>query len=408
MAGMISQFPSGRAEKRRVILEAVESLRDVAAAYAGESEALETLAPAVVQAMSESGLWGLKLPAELGGAEADPVTQIEAIEAMTYIDTSAGWALMIGATSIGWPGAYLPEAGVRRIFGDLSRLPAAAGIGGVSGTAIAVDGGHRVSGRFAFGSGIRHAEWVLAGAPVSQGEGSLTESRTFVVPVDEVTIHLDSWHVAGLKGTGSCDFSLDDVFVPAEMSWDRTIMANGKQERGGAIFRLGMPAFTANEHAAFTLGGARRALDLIAEMASKKRRGTGTSLMAIADRPVFQHFYGAADQRLKAMRSHAHQVFEQVWQTAGAGHTPDARAQAEVRAASVLVTETCVDIVNQAFHYAGGAALQESNLLQRYWRDVNASAQHMAVSNAAYEAYGQVLLGIESAPQTVPGGNARA
>jgi alkylation response protein AidB-like acyl-CoA dehydrogenase len=73
----------------------------------------------------------------------------------------------------------------------------------------------------------------------------------------------------------------------------------------------------------------------------------------------------------------------------------------------VIVTDTCVDIVNHAFHYAGGSALQESNLLQRYWRDINASAQHMAVSNAAYEAYGQVLLGIESGPQSSPGGNAR-
>jgi alkylation response protein AidB-like acyl-CoA dehydrogenase len=198
------------------------------------------------------------------------------------------------------------------------------------------------------------------------------------------------------------------VFVPEEMSWDRAIMMTGSPERGGAIFRLGMPAFTANEHAAFALGCARRALDLIAEMSGKKRRATGSALVAIADRPVFQHFYGEADQRLKAVRAHAMQLFEAVWQTACEGRVPDARAQAEMRACGVLVTETCVDIVNQAFHYAGGGALQESNLLQRYWRDVNAGAQHMAVSNAAYEAYGQVLLGIETAAHPAPGGNARA
>ena len=405
---MTLEFPSDRAEKRRVILEAVASLRDVATACASECEALETLAPAMVTALGDSGLWALKLPAELGGAEADPVTQAEAIEAMTYIDTSAGWALMIGATSIGWPGAYLPEAGMRKVFGDGGRLPTAAGSGGVSGSAVAVDGGYRVTGRYPFGSGIRHAGWVIAGAPVSRGDDGPPEARTFVVPIDEVTVHLDSWHVAGLKGTGSCDFSFEDVFVPSEMSWDRTIMANGRQERGGPIFRLGMPAFTSNEHAAFGLGCARCALELVGEIASKKRRGTGVSLMAIADRPVFQHFYGAADQRLKAVRAHALQLYEQVWQTACSGQTPDARAQAEMRACGVLVVETCVDIVNQAFHYAGGAALQESSVLQRYWRDINASAQHMAVSNAGYEAYGQVLLGMESAPQTVPGGNARA
>ncbi len=404
---MSAPFPSERKEQRRAILEAVESLRDVATAGAAEAEAMGTLAPAVVEAMTNSGLWGLKLPAELGGAEADPVTQTEAIEAMTYIDTSAGWALMIGATSIGWPGAYLPEAGVQRIFGDTKRLPRAAGIGGVMGTAIAVEGGHRVTGRFPFGSGIRHADWVIAGAPVTRDGEVQPESRTFVVPVDEVTVHLDSWNVAGLKGTGSCDFSLDDLFVPEEMSWDRTIMATGKPERGGHIFRLGMPAFTSNEHAGFALGCARRALDLIAEIATKKRRGTGSTQMTIADRPVFQHFYGLADQRLKAMRAHALNLYEEVWQAVCSGRLLDTREQAEMRACGVLVTESCADIVNQAFHYAGGAALQESNLLQRYWRDINASLQHNAVSNAAFEAYGQVLLGIESAPQTVAGGNAR-
>jgi indole-3-acetate monooxygenase len=402
------KFPSDRAEKHRVILDAIESLRDVATTHAVESEHLETLAPAVVEAMAESGLWGLKLPAELGGAEADPVTQIEAIEAMTAIDTTAGWALMIGATSIGWPGAYLPEAGVRRIFAGRERLPTAAGIGGIAGTAVPVEGGHRVTGRFAFSSGIQHAQWLIAGAPVVGQDDPPPESRMFVVPAEQATVHMDSWHVAGLKGSGSHDFSLDDVFVPEEMSWDRTIMATGRPERGGPIFHLGMPAFTANEHTAFSVGCAWRALELIAEMSGKKRRGTGSALVSIGERPVFQHYFGEAHQRLKAARAHALNVFEALWQTVCSGEMPDARAQAEARACSAFVTDTCVAIVNEAFHYAGGGALQQSNALQRYWRDINAGAQHMAVSNAAYEAYGQALLGIEAGPQVAPGGNARA
>jgi alkylation response protein AidB-like acyl-CoA dehydrogenase len=406
MAAMLRELPQERQAKRRAILEAVEGLREVASAHAAEAESLETLAPAVVEAIAASGLWALKLPAELGGAEADPLTQIEAIEAMAAIDTSAGWALMIGATSIGWPGAFLPEAGVRRMFSHTGRLPRAAGIGGVAGTAVPVDGGYRITGRYPFSSGIRHAEWVIGAAPVVGGEDGPPEARGFVVPIEDATVDLDSWHVAGLKGSGSHDFSVEDLFVPAEMTWDRTIMMNGTPERGGAIFRLGMPAFTANEHCGYALGCAKRALELIGEMSRKQRR-SGATLMAIGDRPVFQHFYGESHARLQAMRAHAMQFFESLWQTASGGQVPDARAQAEARACTVIVTDTCVDIVNHAFHYAGGSALQESNLLQRYWRDINASAQHMAVSNAAYEAYGQVLLGIESGPQSSPGGNAR-
>ena len=116
-----------------MLLDAVDSVRDVVVACADESEALGDLAPAAVRAMDEAGLFALKLPAELGGAEADPVTQLEVIERMAYNDPSAGWAPMIGATSIGWIGAFLPDESVAQIFAG-GRIPTAAGIGGVSGT----------------------------------------------------------------------------------------------------------------------------------------------------------------------------------------------------------------------------------------------------------------------------------
>lgn len=388
------EYDTDRVALRHSLLDKVEDLREVAVAYAEESEALETLAPPVVEAMRESGIWGLKLPAELGGVEADPGTQMEIIEAMTRIDTSAGWALMIGATSIGWPGAYLPEAGARRMFSDPDRLPTAAGNGGVFGTAVAVDGGFRVSGRFLFGSGIRHAEWVLAGSPVTR-DGEVAESRSFMVPAEQAQVHLDSWHVAGLRGTGSCDYTLDDVFVPEEMSWDRTIMTSGMPERGGAIFRLGMPAYTANEHAAFALGCARRALDTVQELGMRKSRRTATAFIPIADRQVFQSFVGAADVRLKTVRAGALELYDRVWQVACEGEVPGPLLQSEMRAMAIVVTETCVNIVNQAFRFAGGGSLQANDPLQRYWRDITAAGQHMAVSNAGLEAYGQLLLGFE-------------
>src|SRR5215207_2049144 len=127
-------FPTDREAKRRVLLEAVDSVLDVIVATADEAEALGDIAPAAVRAMEDAKLWALKLPAELGGAEADPVTQLEVIERMAYHDPSAGWATMIGATSIGWIGAFLPDEAVSQIFAN-GRIPTAAGIGGVSGVA---------------------------------------------------------------------------------------------------------------------------------------------------------------------------------------------------------------------------------------------------------------------------------
>ena len=111
-------FPKDRREKRRLLLELVEHVRDTVAASADESEQMGTLAPAAVDAIRDAGLFTLKLPMTLGGAEADPVTQIDVIEALSYIDASAGWCLMIGATAIGQPGAFAADDAIEEIFGD--------------------------------------------------------------------------------------------------------------------------------------------------------------------------------------------------------------------------------------------------------------------------------------------------
>ena len=157
-----------------------------------------------------------------------------------------------------------------------------------------------------------------------------------------------------------------------------------------------MPGFTANEHAAFVLGCARRALDLIVETARSKRRGPTQT--AVADRQVFQRAVGEADLRLRAARSLCVDIFERAWQCVSEGDRPDARLATEMRAAAVFATEAGVDVTTMAFRYAGGAALHLENQLQRYWRDVNAAAQHQAASDVSYEAHGQQLLGLGEAP----------
>jgi indole-3-acetate monooxygenase len=158
-------FPTDREEKRQVLLEAVERVRDTLRAGADDAEANATLPPATVQALDDAGLLALKLPAVLGGAEADLVTQLEVLEAVTYIDTSAGWCTLIGAAAIASLGAFLGDEAMAQIFGD-GQVPRAAGAFMPSGQAVPVAGGYRVSGRWAFASGIRHAQWVSATARV--------------------------------------------------------------------------------------------------------------------------------------------------------------------------------------------------------------------------------------------------
>ena len=132
------RFPADRQKKRKVLLDAVASVRETVSACADESERLGTLAPAAVDAIRDAGLFTLKLPMPLGGAEADPVTQCEIIEELAYIDAAAGWCLMIGATAIGRPGAFLPDEAIAEMFPN-GRIPTAATATSISGEAIPVD-----------------------------------------------------------------------------------------------------------------------------------------------------------------------------------------------------------------------------------------------------------------------------
>ena len=159
-------FPTERTEKRRVLMDAVEAVRATLEAGTQEAEETATLPLTSVEALYESGLLRLKLPHVLGGAEADPMTQLDVLEAVSRIDPSAGWCLMIGAASLGSLAAFLPDDAVDEIFED-GKPPRVAGAFAPFGTAAPVAGGYRVTGRWPFGSGVRHSQWVSAGARVT-------------------------------------------------------------------------------------------------------------------------------------------------------------------------------------------------------------------------------------------------
>ena len=382
-----------RAATRRALLDAVERVRPVVTNGADEAERLRTLPPATVTALRDSGLLALKLPAVLGGAEADPVTQIDVIEALSAIDPSAGWCLMVGATTAALPGVFLDDDAVELIF-DGGRMPLAAGCYMPTGHAIAEPGGFRITGRWAFASGIRHAAWVSGVAWVVRDGAQTAERRVFVVRTAEVDLH-DTWHVAGLRGTGSCDFSVKDHFVPEAFTWE---IEHAQPRRGGALYRLGLPALVTNEHAAFALGVARRALDAVTALAAGKSRGLKPA--PLVGRATFQRFVGEADLRLRAARALAVELNEAAWTTVDLGGRLTARQHAELRSAAVLATEVALDVTTRAFRFAGGSALYDTSILQRCLRDLNAGAQHFMVSDSAYEGLGQLVLGLPGEPMS--------
>lgn len=375
-------------------LDRVANLRDTILAHAEATETNGTLAQPVVDALKDAGLFTLKVPKELGGAEADPMLQMAVIEALSYLHPAAGWAVMIGNGSNSQAAAFLPDAGVAQIFTQ-GHIPIMASSFFPGGRAIPENDGYRISGRWRFGSGIRHSEWVLAGAIVEREEDqqpAVTDNPPEVIqvamPTAAVTIH-DNWQVMGLQGTGSCDFSIDEYVVPATLTYQQNGLA-AKPQRGGPLYRLAIPAFMAYEHSGFALGVARRALDELVTTATTKRGAYRN--MALSERPVVHRFVGEHDLKLRAARALALQLYEEIWHRLTTDQPVVANHQLQSRALATYTTDLACEIATQAFRYGGGGALFQPNILELLLRDSNAAAQHILVTDVAYEMYGKEVM----------------
>ena len=388
---MIGTFPEQREAKRQALLDAVESLRGVFLAGSDEGEAAGTLPQSTVDAIYDSGLFSFKTPKVLGGAEADAMIQMDVIEAASRIESAAGWCLMIGAGSLSGMAAFLPNEAIDEIFVG-GTAPKTAGVAAPTGKATLVEGGYRVSGRWAFASGIRHSQWVGFGAMVADGNSTPQQIR-MVVPTSQVQIH-DNWNVLGLRGTGSCEFSLSDVFVPQRFTWGGT---EAKPLRGGPNIWLGRPGMQTTGHCGVALGVRRRALDAVTELAKQKKRGYRGNEVLVADRGSFQRFLGESDLRLRAAKALCMETIEEAWESVCQGITPPPPLQIRLRASGTYSTTEASDVVSQAFRFGGGTAMYNSHILQKCLRDINAAAQHQMVSDRAYENHGQFILGFPGA-----------
>lgn len=372
---------------RTHLLREVDAVAPALSEHALESEALGRLAPEAVESLRRTDLFHFTCPRQLGGGEADPWTQIEVLEALARIDGAAAWCVGILAGTTALVGAFLPSAAAQRLFAD--GVPTAAGMVAPRGRADPVPDGYRVSGRWAFGSGIHHADWVIAGTRV-QGESGTAVPRLVVVPRQQVSVH-DNWQVAGLKASGSSDYSLDEVFVPEEMSFPMDQLIRGRPTTGGAAFRLGLPGIVAPFHLGIALGIAQRALTEITAQAAEKGRGFPPS--PLPGHAHVQAALGRAQLELTSARTLARDVVARLWNEAGAGRVPSPALQAEARGAATYVTELAQRVATAAFQAAGGGALFDTNPLQRCLRDVYAAGQHFVVSHSAYRALGQFALG---------------
>jgi indole-3-acetate monooxygenase len=363
-------------------LGAVRERRADFEAAARRAEDERTLPADVVGLMRDLGLFWLKTPRELGGSELDPLEFCDVLEEIAYYDASAAWTAMVGNGCTGTVAGWLPEEGLREVFAGPD-LPICAGQFGPRGTAVPVRGGYSVTGRWGFSSGINHSGWLVGGCKVAGGE----EQILVVVPKSEATYH-DTWHVAGLQGTGSGDYSLDEVFVPAA----RTLAWPSPALRGGDLFKQAPVLFVSNELSPVVVGIARRAIDDMYALAGATDRRLNR--VYVGERAAFRKDLARAEARVRA----ASLLYRD---SVAESRTADETVVPRMLAQHTLVVEECADVVVQIIRYGGGRVLALSHPMQRHLRNLLAARQHVYVSEENYELAGRARL--ELRPDPPPG-----
>ena len=374
------------------LLARAEGLRDVIEAEADRSESDATLSPVVVGALHESGLFGLMVPKELGGEEADLPTVIEVYEEVCRADGSTGWTLLANATTSAFAGAYTGAAAIDAMF-DGTGVPVAAGQFSPRGTAVRDGDAYVVSGRYSFGSGSAHAPWIGGGAlELRDGEfvpsaSGMPVIRAYFVPRERVEF-LDNWDVMGLAGTGSYDYEVPEQRVDDAFTFD---LVNAEARRGGPVYRLGVLGLTAAGHAAFALGVGRRGMEELTRIVQTKHRLGADPLR---DQQLFRHDYAMHDAALRAARAFVFESFAAVQDVLEAGDDPSLVQRQRLRQATTYATRVATDAVRFAYTAAGTDALRPS-VLQRCFRDLHAATQHLVVDNNTLTETTRVLLGLD-------------
>ncbi len=349
----------------------------------GEAQRIEDLGRLpddVVASLVDTDAMRMFVPTDLGGPALDVPTGMRVIEEFGRHDGAVGWCVAIAATT-SMLASYLPDPFAEAIYGDARAVTG--GFAAPVGRAEAVDGGLRVSGRWAWGSGITHCTWIGGGVMADDGP-------RFVFFEPEQVELLGGWDVAGLRGTGSVDYAVSDAFVPtgrgARLGVDRPT-------RPGPITTFSQFGLLASGIAATSLGIAERSIEELVILAAAKR--PQGSRRVLADRSATQAEVARADGQLRAARALFHDAIGTAWERAVDGDAGDDDRVA-IRLAAVHAAQTAVAVTSAMFGLGGGAAIHRTSALQRCWRDAAVAAQHAMVAPRVLEPLGRVRLGLET------------
>jgi alkylation response protein AidB-like acyl-CoA dehydrogenase len=334
--------------------------------------------------MADAGVFRLCVPRGAGGLEEHPAVLVGTVEALARGDGAAGWCAAINATS-GLLAGYLPEHAAAEIYADPRAI--AGGVFAPLGRAARVEGGYTVTGRWPFASGCTHCDWLMGGCFV-EGEDPPVP-RLMLAHADEVQIH-NTWDSMGLRGSGSHDIEMADVFVPGTRAASLVV---DRPTAPGRLYAFPVFGLLALAIGAVSLGIARGALDDIAGLAG--RRTPMGSRRAMAERAPVQAEIAAAEAKLRSARAFLLAAVDDAWEAASGHDRVPTEQRVALRLAATHAATTGADVTSVAYHLGGGSSVYESRTaLARRFRDANTATQHMLVAPATNELAGRLLLGL--------------
>src|SRR5262247_2904713 len=362
---------------------------------ATEIEAARQLPAELVLEIANARLFKVALSEAEGGLGADVLTSLRVIEEVARADGSTGWCVAMGINTFRQSAQLAPAVRRELFFGDA--VGVSAGSARERGRAVAVPGGYRVTGRWFFASGCMHSALLHGACRVFDGDAPRLRANgdqeiriAYFHPKSQARI-IDTWNVSGLRGTGSHDIEVEDLFVPEEHTFsamDRRARVTGPMNRIHGFDLAGCGFCCVG------LGVARAAIDeFVALSQVKVPRGSSDLLR---DRAVVQSQIGEAEAMLRSGRALLFDVVGEMWQTAVAARPITERQRADLRLAMTHAAQSAATATHMICATAGTTSIFTSSPLERYARDAEVVTRHNQLQFVNYEAVGRTVLGLES------------
>lgn len=389
---VVTKSTQDAASRGAAAIARARALTPVLSAAAPRIDAANQLPDDVLAAMYDANMFRLLVPLEFGGEELEPADYVQCVEAVAAGNGSAAWCMNQGS-GCSMSAAYLEAPVAAKILGVREGVIAWGQLRGSK--AVVVDGGYRVTGKWAFCSGGRHATWIGGHCHVVERDGSLRKDadgtvieRTMLLPKSAVGME-DDWHVFGLRGTGSNTFYANDVFVADDHSLRRDTDAERRQS--GTLYRFSTNNMYAAGFSSVALGIARAMLDDFIDVARGK-----TPAMAgipLRDNNRVQFEIAHADVQLRAARNHLIQTLRETWDIMRGTHPMPMAQRVQIRTAATYGIHTARAVAETVWNEAGATAIFDANPFERRYRDIHTVTQQAQGRSAHFENVGNWMLG---------------